>query len=261
MKSHNQNQRKICLCLLSGLLFFVMSVLSLFSAYAENDSYSLTLHCEAENNQQTKIIANDEFAIVQVADVIIDNIENQDNVYYVTLEKYKADITDWEEISSSQIRDTAKRLSQKVQTEDYLAITTTDSNGNAVFPALQQGVYLVVRTKTVNADCTFEPFIVAVPEIVEGTWIENVVSTPKFEWQKTDIPTQSPTSPTVPAVVPDTPATVPATAIVITTDNDGGYLPQTGQMILPVYLLFTLGVVFVTVGISLYTAGKNDEKE
>ena len=71
MKSHNQNQRKVCLCLLSGLLFFMISILSLFSAYAEDNDYRLTLHCEAENNQQTKIIANDEFAIVQIADVDI----------------------------------------------------------------------------------------------------------------------------------------------------------------------------------------------
>lgn len=260
MKSYPQNQRKVCLCLLSGLLFFVMSVLSLFSAYAENDSCSLTLHCEAENNQQTKIIANDEFAIVQVADVIIDNFENQYYFHYVTLEKYKSDISDWEEISSSQIRNTAKKLSQKVQTEDYLATKTTDSKGDAVFSDLQQGLYLVLRTKTANADYTFEPFIVAVPEIVEGTLIENVVSTPKFEWQKTDIATQPSTTPITPTV-PDNPITTPTTATVITPNNDDGYLPQTGQMILPVYLFFALGIVFVTAGISLYAAGKNDEEE
>ena len=251
MKSRHQNQRKICLCLLSGLLFFMMGVFSLFSVYAEDNRYSLTLHCETDDGKQTTVIANDEFALVRIADVIIDNIENPYNFYYVTFEKYKDDISEWEKISSSQMRDTAKKLSQKVQSEDYLAIQTTDSKGYAVFPDLQQGVYLVIRTKTANTDYTFEPFIVAVPEIVEGTLIENVVSTPKFEWQKTDIPTEPPT-------VADTPATTPTT--VITVNNDD-YLPQTGQMILPVFIFLALGIICVTAGTILYVTGKNDEKQ
>ena len=262
MKFHNQNQRKVSL--MSGILSF--------SAYGENESCSLTLICKADSNGQTTAITNDEFAIVKVADVITDSLENLYNIHYVTLEKYKNDIPDWEDIFSSQMRDTAKRLSQKVQSEDYLAIKTTDSNGHAVFSSLPQGVYLVIRTKTSDTAYIFEPFLVAVPEPMEETVIENVVSIPKFERQKTNIPTQPPTTPITPTVpdtpttpttptVPDNPITPPTVTTVITSNNGDGYLPQTGQMILPIYLLFALGVIFVTAGISLYAAGKNDEEE
>ncbi len=247
MKYRNQNQRKICLCLLSGLLFFMMSILTLFSAYAENNRYSLTLHCEAEGDKQTTAITNDEFAIINIADVTIDKAENTYNLHYVTLEKYKNDVPQWEDISASQMRDMAERLSRKVQSKDYLDIQTTDSKGNAVFSSLRGGLYLVIRTRTTNADYIFEPFIVSVPQTVNGILTEDVVSSPKFEQKKPVIPKDQP-------VVPNTPSTV-----VTTTGNNGDYLPQTGQIVVPVFIFLGLGVVCVTAGIILYITGKNDE--
>ena len=236
----------------------MMSIVSLFSVYAENDSCSLTLHCEVDNNQQTTIIADDEFAIVQIADILIDNFENPYNFQYVALEKYKADIPRWEEFSSSQMRDTAKILSQKVHREDYFAIKKTDSNGNVTFSSLPSGLYLVLRTETNYADYIFEPFIVTVPQNINGSLTKDVVSSPKFERQKSSgsHDSDNPDNPDN----PDSPnsSDTPSETVII---RNGDYLPQTGQMILPVFIFLGLGIVCITAGIILSVTGKQDEEE
>lgn len=62
------------------------------------------------------------------------------------------------------------------------AVAYTDSNGNAYFPSLLQGVFLVAQTRTVSGFKTISPYIVFIPEQgVGGAPIYNVLSNVKTE--------------------------------------------------------------------------------
>ena len=247
MKNRKQNRKQIYRSLCLGLLFLMMFSLSSMTVSADNGECSLTLQCMVEDNGHVAAIENDVFAVVKIAEITMEQIGNQYVLRYRTLEPYRQEVPGWEGISSSQMRDVAKKLSDMVGSEDYLATAKTDSKGTAVFSALDEGIYLVVRTEAANAEDAFEPFCVSVPQKINGELIKNVVSFPKFVRQSSLVP---------PPDLPELP-----TEKLDKKDWTDRYLPQTGQRLILVFLLLAIGMLCIVAGRSLARSGNAGEKK
>ncbi len=132
-----------------------------------------------------------------------------------------------------QLREKAMAIYEAVEkSKDYLASQTTDAKGTLVFDKLEAGMYLVVRTRAVNSSYRFEPYLISVPQVTAGQLTYAVVSEPKFSADK--------------PVTPEKP--------------EGGKLPQTGQLIWPIFLLGGLGALLIPIGLIRMRAEKKHER-
>lgn len=141
------------------------------------------------------------------------------------------------EIPTSVILDMAKQANSS-----KAGITrTTDQNGMAVFDDLDQAVYLVTQTKTIEGFTTFEPFLSYVPFFEDGAWIYKVTAAPKIDYSADPTVTPTPTP---------TPGNTPPPD-----------LPQTGQLKWPVPVLIAGGMVFVCAGLIVKFRKQPDEDQ
>ena len=158
---------------------------------------SLELRCSIERENNTVLLAGDEYALCMVATLE----ETQGELQYQTLPAYSFADCDWAQCNAAQLREKALQLAPVAQKRaDYAAIQKTDTNGVAVFRDVTPGLYLVLRTKTApeNTPYTFEPFLAGIPTVVNSTAVYQVVAEPKYGW---DTPSPEPTVP------PSTPST------------------------------------------------------
>ena len=158
---------------------------------------SLELRCSIERENNTVLLAGDEYALCMVATLE----ETQGELQYQTLPAYSFADCDWAQCNAAQLGEKALQLAPVAQKRaDYAAIQKTDTSGVAVFPDVTPGLYLVLRTKTApeNTPYTFEPFLAGIPTVVNGTAVYQVVAEPKYGW---DTPSPEPTVP------PSTPST------------------------------------------------------
>lgn len=108
-------------------------------------------------------------------------------------------------------------------------IAKVDTNGQATFPGLEEGAYLIVQNKPAKGYLPISPFFVTVPfRDPDGNLIYHVNAGPKAE-------------PGVPA--PPTKPTEPSD-----TKPPSGKLPQTGVLWWPVPLLALAGLVLLSAG-------------
>ena len=168
---------------------------------------------------------------------------------------------------------------EKVITDSTEHRTDVSSvSGLAAFSNLSKGVYLVRQSNQVPGYESFDAFLVTIPMKQDGKWIYNVDASPKLSViPKPEEPSEpeEPTEPTTPdePVVPTTEETEvteePGTEIPVQpvqpgtetdtssdnqnkTGNDGGRLPQTGQLVWPIPVLAFLGLCFVVIGKKLH---------
>lgn len=121
---------------------------------------------------------------------------------------------------------------------------TTDQNGTARFDELEQAVYLVTQTVTIQGFSSFEPFLSYLPDNDDGVWLYDVKAAPKIDYS--DDPEHTPTP--VPTVTP-TPTGTPSK------------LPQTGQLKWPVPVLIVGGLIFVCAGLIIKFVRKQPDDE
>lgn len=62
-----------------------------------------------------------------------------------------------------------------------VATETTDSNGLALFPNLETGLYLVRQTKAADGYYSMDPFLVTIPMTIDNEWVYDVDASPKVE--------------------------------------------------------------------------------
>ena len=133
-----------------------------------------------------------------------------------------------------QLREKAAAVCEAVVNKGtYLEKKTTDSKGKLVFDRLDPGLYLIVRTNAVNTSYEYEPSLIFVPQTSEGELLYDVDAEPKFS-KKTDT---------------DLPSSTP----------DGEKLPQTGQLIWPIFALSILGLVLVISGVYMIKKERKHE--
>lgn len=106
---------------------------------------------------------------------------------------------------------------------------SVDEEGNAVFPALDLGLYLLVQTQAAENYTTLNPFLVTIPLHEEGMegYVYDVDASPKTGTVTYVPPTPPPTPPTPPS-------------------ED---LPQTGQLWWPVPVLTLCGMTCIIGGL------------
>ncbi len=238
-------KNKIKTLMLSGLLLLIL-VSFMAPVSAKNTSCTLTLNCSVKENNKDRAVSGDTFAIVKIADVSLTKSENDYNLSYKTLQRFKDFDCPWTKLSSSDMRVKSNKLAENVTKRDYVDIKTTDKNGRARFNLKENGLYLVIRIKTENAKVTYEPSLISLPQIIDGKLKYNVVSTPKLRSKNNDnYGYQGDLNDGNSA----------------SQDNDNGTrLPQTGQLILPVVLLFIIGIPMIIIGVWLLKSGKKKDE-
>lgn len=121
-----------------------------------------------------------------------------------------------------------EQISKNNLSSDAQAIP--DAKGNASFDDLQLGLYLVVQTEPATKHTAIAPFLIVIPQYIDGEPVYDVDASPKVG---TSAPETTPPS--------DDP-----------TDNPSDpKLPQTGQLWWPVSVMAILGCGFCVIGISL----------
>lgn len=111
--------------------------------------------------------------------------------------------------------------------------------GQATFDGLEIGLYLLVQKKAASGYNDVAPFLVAVPNRENETYVYDVNASPKVDLE--------------PAPTTETTAT---TATTIPSK-----LPQTGQNNWPVPVMLAAGLLFVLCGCWLHISGKDKKHE
>jgi hypothetical protein len=157
-----------------------------------------------------------------------------------------------------------------------------EEGGNVEFPDLNHGLYLVVQQEAAPNYQPAEPFLVSIPQQVNGIYVYHVSATPKValarigvEPSPTPEETPEPEEPTLPAetVTPTPepqPTETPAASATPTTTNPKttqetpvttSKLPQTGQLQWPIPVMVFAGLGCITLGWWLWITGKDERHE
>lgn len=108
-----------------------------------------------------------------------------------------------EGIESSERNEQAKQLYEyavehHIQGNDL----KTDRNGIAAIGGLEQGVYLVAQTQVWTSEgkgsVQASPYLLSIPEEIDGSYVWDVVTKPKSEWIPQQPQPETPTEPTEP---------------------------------------------------------------
>ena len=239
---------------ISGLLLITVLMACCVSAAADENVCSLTLNCLVNVDNIDKPVADDNFAVIKIADCSINQSGNNTILDYKTVHRFELFDRRWADVPSSELRMLSKEIAKDVTLDDYSYIKKTDSNGTVSFPLNEPGFYLVIRLHAVDDKISFEPFLISVPQIINNEINFDVVSYPKFEYIINDT---------------DDPERINSDSIRIsdtdTDASDGGKnierLPQTGQMNLPIVVLLCLGIPMIFIGIILITGEKENEEK
>ena len=129
----------------------------------------------------------------------------------------------------------AKALWKLAREKDLAGQTQqADAAGNVLFEPLEEGLYLLVSAAE---EPEFDPFLVKLPTLLDGKQVYHIEAKPKQE----EAP---PTEPTTPPTEP------PRTDI-----------PQTGNSVIPLYALLTLGTAMTLAGLYEMIRGREESHE
>ena len=126
-------------------------------------------------------LAGDTFSVARVASADLD--ESGAISAFHTLDAFIAHDADWRALSSSELNAAARRLDEHASRQGLYAMSgVTDGQGRVVFTGLETGLYLVARSGVdeANARYSCDPFLVAIPEMLDGAPTLQVTVEPKF---------------------------------------------------------------------------------
>ncbi len=236
-----------CLGLLAALLA-VATLLGVMVSAAENQG-SLQILCVVSQDGQSIGLSGDTYAIVQVADIDPDSLE-EGPLRYQTLPEWMEFDCDWGSLTASELRNKAIAMEEQAFVRnEFLDEQMIDADGQATFTPLDPGMYLVVRLEIQDYNLYFimDPFLVSVPQDVQDELEYDVKVHVKFAWTPPsrfddririghpDVPEED-TVPTEPTPPPET------------TEPTPPDLPQTGQLLWPIPLLAATGIALIAVG-------------
>lgn len=184
-----------------------------------------------------------ELTLIKVADIK----ENGDNdIEYV----YTSEFSECRLEIGSNIDDTfVSNLKTYIEDNEINGYTKEiDSDGKITFTDLEIGMYFVMQTNT-DSYYKISPFVVTVPEEIDGEIYYDVDATPKTEVSSVEIPT-----------VPEETETPVETTEKIPETTPEEKIPQTGLLVWPVVLLVLVGALMIGSGIMLQS-GKSERKE
>ena len=130
-------------------------------------------------------------------------------------------------MTEADLNDPALAIDLAMDITDTPAATAKIEEGKAVFTDVKPGLYLVCQKTATPGYAAMNPFLLSMPNFVDGKYVADVTAEPKVGLE------------TVPPSVVTTPS-----------------LPQTGQLNWPIPVLAVLGFALVVVGIVLKTRKK-----
>lgn len=153
------------------------------------------------------------------------------------------------ELTASENQTEAARLAGFVKDNEikFTRAKITNSSGIVNHNDIELGLYLVTEAVSPEGHNPISPFLITVPQVVNGEYIYTVDATPKTGTSDpTPTEPSKPTEPTTPTT-PTSPTspTSPTTTNPTTPDEK---LPQTGQLWWPVYLLTAAGLTLFFYG-------------
>lgn len=172
-------------CALAALLALCMCMGVATRAHATGAPWgTLTLECSYGSGDDARVVAGDSFEAVRIADAQVGDGSAED-LSFALLEGFEALDCEWTTLSASQLHDKALEavnlIAQGASGVDGRT-AQADASGVARFSSVPAGIYLVQRTAIApgNETYTCDPFIVFIPELVDGDVIYQVTAYPKF---------------------------------------------------------------------------------
>ena len=224
-------KNRISAVLLSGLICIVFVITTGANASAKEIDCSLTLNCYLNTDDGEEPIIGSEFAVVKVADVSITEYSTKQMLEYRITERFKEFDCNWNELSFSELHKKAKAIASQVRDSDIICRQMTDEKGLVKLSIQQTGFYLVICTDPARENVDFSPFLISLPQIINGDLIYHVISFPKFEGQYSE-----------PEQMPDS--------------EYSGDIPQTGQVDISFYLLTAAGLLMIVIGGNIFIRKK-----
>ncbi len=198
-----------CLCLVL-LLSLALPVFAEVPDLTKTGSITLTMRYEGET------ISGGSMTLYRVGDIAED-----DGDYFFRLNDFFAP----SRVSLADPTDPVSALALQKYAQDHKAQGTKriiNDKGQAVFSGLEPGLYLLSQETPSKGFEPAAPFLISVPMKENGAYVYDVSALPKVALV--------PEPTTVPPTVPNTP------------------LAKTGQSVIPIYVLASIGVVLVLAG-------------
>lgn len=210
-------------CLCAALVVAVLCCLCFAVVAHPVPDFSKTGTIQVSLKKGDEIAAGGTVSLYRVADIVP---SDGDYIFQLT-ESFVESNVSLEDPMASGIADQLKAFAQS---KELPAVTlNVDAEGNVVFADLELGLYLVVQQTPASGWNPAAPFLVSVPQQVEGEYVYQIDASPKVELEK------APPPPTVP---------------------DDPKLPQTGQLNWPVPVMAICGLLLVLVGCILCMHGR-----
>ncbi len=198
-------------------------------------SISISLYSE----EAEAYVTDGVLTIYQVADLYLDD----GNEAYAYTDAFSGCDASLDDVTEALLAD---KLAAYVEDNGITGVAENISeDGSVTFSDLTLGLYLVMQTTDSTGFYTIEPFVVTVPQDVDGVWVYNVDASPKVEINPTPTVPEEPNEPEEPET-PETPET---------PTPSGSTLPQTGQLVWPIPILAAAGVLFCIIGVRMRRKG------
>ena len=165
--------------ILVGCLTVFGILIPSLSCRAENvGSIQIEYHGRTQENEEV-VFANADFSVFFVGKM-------EDGKWTLAGDFGNAGVS-LEGIESSEKNEQAKQLyNYAVRQSIQGNASKTDENGIAMIGGLEQGLYLIAQTKvwTDEKQGSYQasPYLISIPEEIDGSYIWDVVTKPKSEW-------------------------------------------------------------------------------
>lgn len=216
------------LCML--LCFFAMMAVRVSAAEEYGQGQKGSLSVVMKNRKTNTKIPGGEVVLYQVAEFT----SNETEIQYTFTNGFENCGLKLDNLEDELL---AEKLKAEINASTVGVAQTIGTDGTAGFSGLEEGVYLVVQTKTAKGYEMFSPFLVSLPMMEDGQWKYQVEAMPKIEVSvsgKAETPLKRPVSTPKPAF-----------------SGNNLRLPQTGQLIWPIPVMAIAGMLLFAVGWSL----------
>lgn len=174
-------------------------------------------------------------------------IEENGTYHYELVESLKTSELVLDDLQSPQL---AEELAAKVNPGEGNK-KEIDAEGKIAYTDLELGVYLLIQEEAPKGYSKLSPFLVTVPEVVNGEYIYQVQAGPKIALAPEVTPAPTPTAPPAPVITPQPESTpIPSTT--------PPKLPQTGQLNWPIPVMAVVGLWLFAMGWMLRFGQKRD---
>ena len=219
---------------LFALLLTAVLLLSAVSAAAAHEVPDLTKSgtITFQVSWEGEPVEGGVFQMFRVGDIV----ENNGDYSFGLVPELADSSVELKDISDPELAAQLAALAQEAGLEPLIAPVEA---GEAYFPDVMPGLYVVVQTEACDGFAKMNPFLISMPRFENGTYVTDVVAKPKVPLETE--PTE-PTDPTIPT-------------------EPGPGIPQTGQLNWPVPLMAASGMALFALGWFLCFGRKREADE